>query len=178
MTVTNDAIDLKALLYALTQQREPLPEHIQSSLQEAGQSLQQNQPEAAHRLRDRIKSYPPLDTAYRSALQEFDRKYASQQRTKSLSATFSDSAGLDWFFINDVIPAADWVATAKHVLPKQQSKSREDELWEKVSRIAVMTIGGASLGAAIAQIPGGIIVGLLTVIFGWWYVNKPSQQSF
>lgn len=178
MTVTNDAIDLKALLYALTQQREPLPEHFQNSLQEAGQALRQNRPEAAHQLRDRLKSYPPLDTAYRSALQEFDRQYASQQRTKSLGATFPNTAGLDWFFINDVIPATDWVTTAKHVLPKQQSKSRDDQLWEKVSRIAVMTIGGASLGAAIAQIPGGIIVGLLTAIFGWWYVNKPSKQSF
>jgi len=176
---TNNAIDLKALLYALTQQREPLPQPIQNSLQEAGQALQQNQPDAAYQLRERLKSYSPLDAAYRSALQDFDRQYASQQRTKSLGVAFPNGAGLDWLFINDVIPASDWVFTAKQILQAQQSESPRDQLWARINRIALMTLGGISIGAAIAQLPGAIVLGIIATLSGWYYEfpRKPAPNS-
>jgi hypothetical protein len=178
MTVSaNNAVDIKALVYALTQQREPLPQPLQHSLQEAGRAFQQSEPDADYQLRARIESYGPLESAYRSALETLDRQYESQERIKSLSASFADGfadgfangASLDWFFVHDVIPAADWVATAKQVLAVPRSPAtKSDPLWEKLNRIAVMTIGGASLGAAIAQLPGAIIFGLSALLYGWY----------
>lgn len=177
MTVSADnAVDLKALLYALTQQRAPLPETLQRALREAGQALQQNQPEAEQQLRNHIGSYEPLDTAYKGALQEFDAAYASQQRAKGISATFANSTGVDWFFINDVVPAADWVATAKQVLRTQPSTTTEKKSWENADRIAIMITGGASIGAAIAQLPGAIIGGLSAAVYGW-YISFSTKSS-
>ncbi len=177
MTVSaNNAVDIKALVYALTQQREPLPQPLQHSLQEAGRAFQQSEPDADSKLRARIESYGPLESAYRSALETFDRQYNSQERLKSLSASFADGASLDWFFVHNVIPAADWVATAKQVLAVPRSPAtKSDPLWEKLNRIAVMTIGGASLGAAIAQLPGAIIGGLSALLYGW-YISS-SQKA-
>ena len=177
MTVSaNNAIDLKALLYALTQQRDPLPQPLQHALQEAGQALQQNQPEAEQQLRSHIKSYEPLDTAYRGALEELDAAYASQQRAKSLAATFANTASVDWFFINDVVPAADWVATAKQILHTPPSNVTGKKGWENADRIAIMVTGGASIGAAIAQLPGAIIGGLSAAVYGW-YISSSSTKS-
>ncbi|MGB3297836.1 MAG: hypothetical protein WBA76_06170 [Phormidesmis sp.] len=179
MTVSvNNSIDLKALLYALTQQREPLPQPFQHSLQEAGQALRQNQPEADYQLRERIRTYIPLETAYKSALQELDREYASQQRTKSLDTTFANSVGLDWLFINDVIPAADWVFTAKQIWQLQQrSKTQKSSFWDQADRIFIMVIGGIAIGGAIATLPGAIIGGVSAAIYGWWYVNVYENRS-
>ncbi len=179
MTVTNDAIDLKALLYALTQQREPLPEPLQHALQKAGRALQQNQREAADQMLDCVRSYTPLDTAYREALQELDREYASQQRTKNLSA-IANSAGIDWFFINDIIPADDWVLIAKQSLQAQQSKPAQGEFWDHADRIAVMIAGGTAIGGSVAYIPGAIIGALIGAGFGGYISfskRRPSRSS-
>lgn len=180
MTVSNNnAIDLKALLYALTQQPEPLPETFQHSLQKAGQALQQNQPEAAHQLRESIKLYAPLEAAYKSALQQFDKQYSSQQRTKSLSAAFQNTAGLDWLFIHDVIPTTDWVATAKQVSQAQQAQAQPTHFWDKTDRMAVMIAGGVALGTAIAQVPGAIVGGMIGASYGWYigFGKKKSAQN-
>ncbi|MGB3293277.1 MAG: hypothetical protein WBB01_09850 [Phormidesmis sp.] len=178
MTVSaNDAIDIKALLYALTQQREPLPEPLQQALQKAGRSLQQNQQEGARQLYERVKSYLPLYTAYRAALEEFDREYTSRERAKSLGATFANSTGADWFFINDVVPAADWVSTAKQILQTQPSNPTKNKGWANADRIAIMITGGASIGAAIAQLPGAIIGGLSAAVYGWYISFSDTKSS-
>lgn len=180
MTVSaNNSIDLKALLYALTQQSAPLPAPLQHSLQESGQALRQNQPEAAHQLRERIKRYEPLESAYMNALQQFDRQYTAQQRTKSLSANFPNTAGFDWFFINDVIPANDWVLTAKQILQAQHSRPAKRNFWDRTESVVVVIIGGAALGGAIAQLPGAIIGLLIAAIFGWYvsFYKKGSTNN-
>ena len=169
-------IDLKALLYALTQQATPLPEPIQQALQRTGQALQQNQPEAGRQLREQIKRYEPLEAAYMSALRELDKQYVSQQRTKSLSATFSNTVGADWLFINDIIPAADWVSTAKQVLQAQQPKSKQGEFWDRADRTVVIIAGGGAIGGAIAQIPGAIIGALVAAAYAW-YINASDKKS-
>ena len=164
----NNSVDLKALLYALTQQPAPLPASLQHSLQESGQALRQNQPEAARQLRERIRGHEPLENAYMDALQQFDRQYAAQQRTKSISATFPNTIGLDWLFINDVIPASDWVTTAKQVLQAQHLRRVKSKPWDKAESVVVVAIGGAALGGAIAQLPGAIIGLIIAAIFGWY----------
>ena len=177
VSASNNAVDIKALIYALTQQRESLPHPVQHSLKQAGQALQQNRPEAGYQLRERIKSYTPLDVAYTDALQDLDRQYHSQERIKSIGATFADSAGLDWFFINDVIPAADWVSTAKQVLPKPSSRSEEYTFGDRLNRVFIIAMGGACIGAAIAQLPGAIVVGCAALAYGWWYVNAYQSKK-
>jgi tetratricopeptide (TPR) repeat protein len=54
-----------------------------------------------------------------------------------------------------------------------------DPLWEKLNRIVVMAIGGACLGAAIAQLPGAIIVGLIALTYGWYisFSKKALRRS-
>ena len=179
MTVSanNDAVDIKALVYALTQQREPLPQTVQRSLQEVGRDLQQAQPTAANRLRACIESYPPLATDYKDAIREIDRQYLSQERTKSISASFDDSPGLDWFFVNKVIPAADWVATAKQAFKTLPSASTKDQGTDKITRIGIAAMGGACIGVWIAQLPGGIVGGLAGLAYGWWYTGSYEKKS-
>ena len=180
MTVSaNNSIDLKALLYALTQQSAPLPTSLQHSLQESGQALRKNHPEAGHRLREHIRLYEPLENAYMDALQQLDRQYAAQQRTKSLNATFPNTIGFDWLFINNVIPATDWVATAKQVLQAQRSKPTKSKFWDRTESVVVVAIGGAALGGAIAQLPGALIGLFLATLFGWYvsFYKKGSTSN-
>jgi hypothetical protein len=47
--------------------------------------------------------------------------------------------------------------------------SEKDKIfWDKCDRIAVMTAGGASLGGAIAPIPGAIVGGAVAAGYGWY----------
>jgi hypothetical protein len=64
-------------------------------------------------LRQLVKDYPPLEKAYKKAIEELDAAYANQERTKSLSVIFPDSLDFESLFINDVIPSQDWVKTAQ-----------------------------------------------------------------
>ena len=181
MTISvNNSVDLKALLYALTQQSAPLPVSLQDSLKELGQALQQNQPEAARQLRDRIRRYEPLENAYMNALEQFDRQYVAQQRTKGLSATLPNTVGFDWLFINDVIPSADWVVAAKQILQAQRSRASKSKPFDRAESVVVVAIGGAAIGGAIAQFPGAIIGLTIAAAFGWYvtFYKKRSVSKF
>jgi hypothetical protein len=113
MEIPKAIIDLEALLIALAQQTEPLPEYLQRSLKEIERLLREEQPQAATQLRQLVKDFPPLEKAYKKAIEELDAAYANQERTKSLSVIFPDSLDFEALFINDVIPSQDWVKTAQ-----------------------------------------------------------------
>ena len=113
MEIPKTIIDLEALLIALAQQTEPLPEYLQRSLEAIRRLLREEQPQAATQLRQLVKDYPPLEKAYKKAIEELDAAYANQERTKSLSVIFPDSLDFETIFINDVIPSQDWVKTAQ-----------------------------------------------------------------
>ena len=59
--------------------------------------------------------------------------------------------------------------------PEPESKST-DVFWDKADRIAVMIMGGAALGSAIAQLPGAIVSGVLAAGYGW-YINFAKPQT-
>ncbi|WP_139294339.1 hypothetical protein [Microcystis aeruginosa] len=113
MEIPKTIIDLEALLIALAQQTEPLPEYLQRSLKEIERLLREEQPQAATQLRQLVKDFPPLEKAYKKAIEELDAAYANQERAKSLSVIFPDSLDFEALFINDVIPSQDWVKTAQ-----------------------------------------------------------------
>jgi hypothetical protein len=113
MEIPKTIIDLEALLIALAQQTEPLPEYLQRSLKEIERLLREEQPQAATQLRQLVKDFPPLEKAYKKAIRELDAAYANQERAKSLSVIFPDSLDFESLFINDVIPSQDWVKTAQ-----------------------------------------------------------------
>lgn len=167
MTTQKTVINSEALLNALAQQSRPLPDDLQRSLQETGQSLRNHEPEAAYQLRELIRQDPPLEAAYQSALGQWDEQYASQERTKSLSTTFENLSLPDSIFLRDVIPSQDWVTTAQQIYQKTVQPSTE-RFWDKTDRIAVMTAGGAALGSAIGQIPGAIVGAVIAAFCGWY----------
>ena len=111
MSFSNQTIDFEALLYALDRQTEPLPTDLQHSLTEIGRSLHENRPDSARQLRELIQQYLPLEIEYENALAQSDARYASQQRTKSLGATFSPTSGLDDLLISRVLATNDWRPT-------------------------------------------------------------------
>ncbi|TRU06030.1 MAG: hypothetical protein EWV60_17855 [Microcystis sp. Msp_OC_L_20101000_S702] len=113
MEIPKTIIDLEALLIALAQQTEPLPEYLQRSLKEIERLLREEQPQAATQLRQLVKDFPPLEKAYKKAIEELDAAYANQECAKSLSVIFPDSLDFEALFINDVIPSQDWVKTAQ-----------------------------------------------------------------
>jgi hypothetical protein len=176
MNFPSSVIDPEALLCALAQQTEPLPEKLQRSLQEVGQSLQQDQPDAAHQLRELIREYLPLESAYKTVLEQWDKQYASQHRAKSLNTAFQVTAGSDWLFIHEVMPTSDWVTTAKRIARRQSSQVEPSRFWDKTDRIAVMMAGGAALGGVIGQIPGAIVGGVLAATYGW-YISFAKAKS-
>ncbi|MEO1387384.1 MAG: hypothetical protein AAFV85_08425, partial [Cyanobacteria bacterium J06634_6] len=61
-------------------------------------------------------------------------------------------------------------------LPGQ--RNNRQIFWARADRVAIITIGGLSLGAAIAQLPGAIIVGISALILGWRSAfPRHSQKS-
>jgi hypothetical protein len=176
MTTQKTLINSEALLNALAQQTKPLPEPLQHSLQEAGQALQHDQPEAAYQLRELIKQAPPLEEAYQNALEQWDERYASQQRAKSFTEAFQNPSVLDSFFLNDVAPSEDWVTSARKIAQNKTVEAPASNFWDKADRIAVMTAGGAALGSAIGQIPGAFIGAAFAAGYGW-YISFAKAKS-
>jgi uncharacterized protein YdiU (UPF0061 family) len=176
MTTQKTVINSEALLNALAQQTASLPESFQHSLQEAGQALKNDQPEAAYQLRELIKQAPPLEEAYQNALQQWDEQYTSQQRAKNFSPAFQNPSVLDSIFLNDVAPSQDWVTAARQITHQQTAQPTSARFWDKTDRIVMMTIGGASIGGAIAQIPGALAGATVAAVYGW-YIGFAKTKS-
>ena len=179
MEIPKTIIDLEALLIALAQQTEPLPEYLQRSLEAIRRLLREEQPQAATQLRQLIKDYPPLEKAYKKAIEELDAAYANQERTKSLSFIFPDSLDFETIFINDVIPSQDWVKTAQKLarFPLDKGGATSSRFWDKADRLMVVTVGGAPLGGAIAGVYGAIIGAILAAGCGWYITFRKTKSA-
>ena len=176
----SDIINLEALLYALARQPDSLRPELQASLTETGKTLETNpSEEKAVELRQLIRSYKPLELAYQDGLAAIDRAYTSQERTKGINSISTPTLGIENLFVKGILQSEDWVGTAKQ-LPRDLNSSSQktsDQFWDKTDRIAVMTMGGASLGGAIAQLPGAIIGGFIAAGYGWYIGFGQSRTS-
>jgi hypothetical protein len=194
MEIPKTIIDLEALLIALAQQTEPLPEYLQRSLKEIERLLREEQPQAATQLRQLVKDFPPLEKAYKKAIEELDAAYANQERTKSLSVIFPDSLDFESLFINDVIPSQDWVKTAQKLarfplpplirgvptgggIPLDHEGADSPRFWDKADRLMVVTVGGAALGGAIAGVYGAFIGAILAAGCGWYITFRKTKSA-
>ena len=194
MEIPKTIIDLEALLIALAQQTEPLPEYLQRSLEAIRRLLKEEQPQAATQLRQLVKGYPPLEKAYKKAIEELDAAYANQERTKSLSVIFPDSLDFETIFINDVIPSQDWVKTAQKLagsplpplirgvptgggIPLDHEGATSSRFWDKADRLMVVTVGGAALGGAIAGVYGAFIGAILAAGCGWYITFRKTKSA-
>lgn len=194
MEIPKTIIDLEALLIALAQQTEPLPEYLQRSLKEIERLLREEQPQAATQLRQLVKDFPPLEKAYKKAIEELDAAYANQERTKSLSVIFPDSLDFEALFINDVIPSQDWVKTAQKLagsplpplirevpqgggIPLDREGADSPRFWDKADRLMVVTVGGAALGGSIAGVYGAVIGAILAAGCGWYITFRKAKSA-
>ena len=202
MEIPKTIIDLEALLIALAQQTEPLPEYLQRSLKEIERLLKEEQPQAATQLRQLVKDFPPLEKAYKKAIEELDAAYANQERTKSLSVIFPkslrvifpDSLDFESLFINDVIPSQDWVKTAQKLarsplpplirgvptgggIPLDHEGADSPRFWDKADRLMVVTVGGAALGGSIAGVYGAVIGAILAAGCGWYITFRKAKSA-
>jgi hypothetical protein len=170
----NATIDIDALMIALTHQGQTLPPELQQHLTETGQSLAQNNPDAAQTMRELVRSYDPLETAYIDVLRQWDNDYASQQRAKSLNATFQMEQGFGFVFMHDIMPSNDWVTAAKQIVTEEDEGP---DFWDRGNTIVTMISGGAFLGVLLAQMPGAIIGAIVAGIFGWFSSSSNKRQS-
>jgi len=194
MEIPKTIINLEALLIALAQQTEPLPEYLQRSLKEIERLLREEQPQAATQLRQLVKDFPPLEKAYKKAIEELDAAYANQERTKSLSVIFPDSLDFESLFINDVIPSQDWVKTAQKLagsplpplirgvptgggIPLDHEGADSPRFWDKADRLMVVTVGGAALGGSIAGVYGAVIGAILAAGCGWYITFRKAKSA-
>jgi hypothetical protein len=183
MTYSNGKIDLAALMYALAQQQQSLPEELQTELKAVGPALQESDPNAAQQMRQLISHHPSLEAAYLKALEDWDANYASQERSKSLSQTFP-TTNLGLLFIQDILPSDDWVGSVKR-MTKQKRIGNTASFWDNSDRIGIMGAGGGFLGGMIVQFFGGgatqligAAVGMLAGgAYGWWSTVKQHRQN-
>jgi hypothetical protein len=182
-SLNNPTIDLDALMVALAHQSEPLPSDLQQQLSHAGQALVDNQPHAAQTLRGLVRSYPPLETAYLQVLRQWDNDYTTQERAKSLTATFHTNQGIGFLFSQDVLSSSDWVSATRHLSSQSPTSTQPDSIWSQVDRLAIMAAGGAFLGGAIVQLFGGGSIQLIGALIGaivgavsGWYVTPRRSQ--
>lgn len=185
-TSFNNIVDIGAFMEALAQQPQSLPDELQRSLHEIGPAVQNYDRSALEQLRHLISQHPPLEDAYRQALRQKDRHYTAQERSKSLGQVFPQGSSFGLIFVEDVIPSEDWVQSVRRFAKRQhRATTGLNLLWNNLSRVAVMAIGGSFIGGMIAQILGSsqtveLIVVLLGVVVGIacaWYVSSTEAKS-
>jgi hypothetical protein len=181
MSFPKNKINIEVLLYALSQQVNPLPPDLQRSLTEIGQLSQANLTDKDKiTIYELVESYQPLNIAYDRAFDQWYQSYVSQERTKNLGTTFPIRSGLDELLIESLLlPANDWVAAAKQLVNNLNPPQTPAQFWDKTDRMAVTTAGGIALGSAIAQIPGAIVGGALGAVYGWSIgFRKTAKQKY
>jgi hypothetical protein len=171
----NTSINIEALMLALSQQDEPLPDDITQSIAALKDAaFRQGNQEATEQIRTLIRQYPPLEASYNSAYQYLDSQYNAQQRAKALGATFSNPDRLPFIFYNQILPSQDWVSAAKQ-LTQSRRETEQPEWIRRGNSIVAMISGGAFLGVLLAQLPGAIVGAIVAGIFGW-ITSKPKTE--
>lgn len=166
MSFPKNKINLEVLLYALSQQVDPLPPTLQRSLTEIGQVSPANlTDEDKIKIRELVETYQPLEIVYRNALTQWNQSYVSQERAKSLDAIFPTLSGLDDLSIDSFVHTQDWVLSAQKILSPKKFPKQRSQFLERGDRIVTLASGGAFLGVLIAQIPGAFIGGILAGIY-------------
>ncbi len=168
----NPSINIEALMLALSQQDEPIPDDITQSIAALKDAaFRQGNQEATEQIRTLIRQYPPLEASYNSAYQYLDGQYDAQHRAKALGTTFPNPDRLPWVFYNQILPSNDWVNQVKSVTTAQSTVT----VWDRIERSLVLMIGGVFIGGSLAQIPGAIIVGIIAAIYGWCVAIEPNK---
>ena len=174
MNYPNSAIiDIEALAIALAQQSAPLPPELQQQLTTLAHS---DQLDSDRILRDLIKTYPPLENAYMGVLQKWDGEYSTQQRAKSLSATFPTIPLFNPIPFQTILNSNDWVRSSQQLANQRNTITKQPEWIRRGNTIVTMISGGAFLGVLLAQIPGAIIGAIAAGLFGW-YSSKPKTEQ-
>ena len=174
MNYSNSAIiDIQALAIALQQQSEPLPPDLQYQLTA---TVNSNQIDSDRILRRLIQSYSPLENAYMGILQKWDGEYSTQERAKSLTATFPAVPLLDPMPFQTILFSNDWVRSSQQVASKRTTTTKQPEWIRRGNTIVTMISGGAFLGVLLAQIPGAILGAIAAGLFGW-YSSKPKAEQ-
>ena len=161
----NTSINIEALMLALSQQDESLPEDIERSIDRLKDAaFMKGDVEASEQIREVMRRYPEFNASYMAADRYLDSQHNAQHRTKALAATFPNPDRLQWIFYNQILNSHDWVNQAKTVTTAAQPTETN---WDRMERALVMMTGGIFIGGSIAQIPGAIVVGIFAAIYGW-----------
>ena len=171
----NNSINIEALMLALFQQDESLPEDIERSIDRLKDAaFMKGDVEASEQIREVIRQSPELDASYKAADRYLDSQHNAQHRTKALAATFPNPDRLSWVFYTKILPSNDWVSTTKNV--SKQSTAFDYQWRERGNSIVSMICGSSFLGVMLAQIPGAIVGALLGAIVGW-FITEPKNAS-
>ena len=170
----NTSINIEALMLALAQQDESLPEDIERSIDRLKDAaFMKGDIQASEQIREVIRQSPELDASYKAADRYLDSQHNAQHRTKALAATFPNPDRLSWVFYNKILNSHDWVNQVKSVTTAPQPTETN---WDRMERALVMMTGGVFIGGSIAQIPGAIVVGIFAAIYGWC-VSLDAKKS-
>jgi hypothetical protein len=171
----NNSINIEALMLALAQQDEPIPEDIERSIDQLKDAaFLKGDTQASEQVREIIRQVPALDASYRAADQYLDTQHNAQHRTKALAATFPNPDRLPWIFYNQILPSHNWVNQAKSV--SKQSIASNNQWRDRGNSIVSMICGSAFLGVMLAQIPGAVGGAIIGAIIGW-FITEPKNAS-
>jgi hypothetical protein len=174
----NNSINIEALMLALSQQDESLPEDIERSIDRLKDAaFMKGDVEASEQIREVIRQSPELDASYKAADQYLDSQHNAQHRTKALAATFPNPDRLSWVFYDQILPSHDWVNATQHFIAQKNTQDTDQPEWiRRGNSIVTMISGGAFLGVMLAQIPGAIVGAIVAGIFGW-ITSKPKTEQ-
>ena len=172
---SNNSINIEALMLALSQQDESLPEDIERSIDRLKDAaFRRGDVEASEQIREVMRRFPQFNDSYLAADQYLDRQHNAQHRTKALAATFPNPDRLSWIFYDQILPSENWVSATKTV--SKQSTTSDNQWRDRGNSIVSMICGSSFLGVMLAQIPGAIVGALLGAIVGW-FITEPKNTS-
>ena len=174
----NNSINIEALMLALSQQDESLPEDIERSIDRLKDAaFMKGDVEASEQIREVIRQSPELDASYKAADRYLDSQHDAQHRAKALAATFPNPDRLSWVFYDQILPSHDWVNATQHFIAQKNTQDTDQPEWiRRGNSIVTMISGGAFLGVMLAQIPGAIVGAIVAGIFGW-ITSKPKTEQ-